>query len=86
MANIGLDKRGYLVNIFLIFPQKHMLWYSLEALRLGEELLINTYNMLSRRNKKNIMWIHPLVCSYAWGIQFLKVNIVNLSSRSHLML
>ena len=23
---IGLDKGGYLVNIFLISPQKHMLW------------------------------------------------------------
>ena len=28
---IGLDKGGYLVNIFLISPRKHMLWYSLEA-------------------------------------------------------
>ena len=24
--NIGLDKGGYLVNIFLISPRKHMLW------------------------------------------------------------
>ena len=23
---IGLDKRGYQVNIFLVSPQKHMLW------------------------------------------------------------
>ena len=47
-GNIGLDKGGYPVNIFLISPQKHMLWvlirststktccgYSLEAPRRG---------------------------------------------------
>ena len=32
---IGLDKRGYQANIFLISPQKHMLWYSLEVPRRG---------------------------------------------------
>ena len=31
--DIGLDKSGYQVNIFLISPQKHMLWSSLEAPR-----------------------------------------------------
>ena len=30
----ALDKRGY-PHIFLISPQKHMLWYSLEAPRRG---------------------------------------------------
>ena len=28
---IGLDKGGYPVNIFLISPRKHILWYSSEA-------------------------------------------------------
>ena len=50
---IGLDKGGYPVNIFLISPQKHMLWYSLEAPRRGAS---NEYpqHMFSWRNKKNI--------------------------------
>ena len=26
IKSIGLDKGGYNVNIFLISPQKHMLW------------------------------------------------------------
>ena len=26
LIHVGLDKGGYLVNIFLISPQKHMLW------------------------------------------------------------
>ena len=50
---IGLDKRGYQVNIFLIFQQKHMLWYSLEAPHRGAS---NKYpqHMFSLKNKKNI--------------------------------
>ena len=48
---------------FLISPQKHMLWYSLEVPRWGAS---NEYpqHMFSRRNKKNIIWISPLICSY----------------------
>ena len=40
-----------------------MLWYSLEAPRRGAS---NEYPqpMFSSRNKKNIMWIPPLICSY----------------------
>ena len=47
----GPDKGGYLVNIF-ISPQKHMLWYSLEAPWQGTS---NEYpqHMFSWRNKKN---------------------------------
>ena len=47
------DKRGYPHNIFLISPQKHMLWYSLEAPRRGAS---NEYpqHMFSWRNKKDI--------------------------------
>ena len=50
---IGLDKSGYQVNIFLISPQKHTLWYSLEAPHRGAS---NEYpqHMFSWRNKKNI--------------------------------
>ena len=50
---IGLDKRGYQVNVLLISPQNHMLWYSLEAPHLGT---FNEYpqHMFSWRNKKNI--------------------------------
>ena len=52
-VNIGLDKGGFPVNIFLISPQKHMLWYSLEAPHRGAS---NEYpqHMFSWRNKKNI--------------------------------
>ena len=41
-----------------------MLWYSLEAPHRGAS---NEYpqHMFSLRNKKNIMWIPPLICSYA---------------------
>ena len=40
-----------------------MLWYSLEAPRRGAS---NEYpqHMFLWRNKKNIMWIPPLVCRY----------------------
>ena len=50
---IGLDKRGYQANGFLISKQKHMLWYSLEAPRQGAS---NEYpqHMFLSRNKKNI--------------------------------
>ena len=52
-------------DIFLISPQKHMLWYSLEAPCRGAS---NEYpqHMFLWRNKKNIMWIPPLICSYGW--------------------
>ena len=54
-------------NIFLISEQKDMLWYSLEAPRRGAS---NEYpqHMFSSRNKKNIMWIPPLIFSYAISI------------------
>ena len=41
-----------------------MLWYSLEAPRRGAS---NEYpqHMFSLRNEKNIMWMPPLMCSYA---------------------
>ena len=53
VQSIGLDKGGYPVNIFLISPRKHMLWYSLEAPRRGAS---NEYpqHIFSWRNKKNI--------------------------------
>ena len=40
-----------------------MLWYSLEAPQQGAS---NEYpqHMFSSRNKKNIMWIPSLICSY----------------------
>ena len=40
-----------------------MLWYSLEAPQRGAS---NEYpqHMFSLRNKKNIMWIPPLICSF----------------------
>ena len=52
-TSIGLDKSGYQVNIFLISPRKHMLWYSLEASHQGTS---NEYpqHMFSWSNKKNI--------------------------------
>ena len=51
--SIGLDKGGYPVNIFLISPQKHVLWYTLEAPHQGAS---NEYSqhMFLWRNEKNI--------------------------------
>ena len=44
-----------------------MLWYSLEAPRQGAS---NEYpqHMFSLRNKKDIMWIPPLICSYGTAV------------------
>ena len=49
---IATDKRGYPHNIFFISPQKHMLWYSLEAPQPGAS---NEYSqhMFLWRNKKD---------------------------------
>ena len=49
----GLDKSGFQVNIFLISPRKHMLWYSLEAPHQGAS---NEYpqHIFLWRNKKDI--------------------------------
>ena len=51
----GLDKSGCHVNIFLISPRKHMLWYSLEAPRQGAS---NEYpqHMFSWRNNKKYQY------------------------------
>ena len=43
---IGLDKGGYPVNIFLISPQKHMLWVLIRS--------ASPHHMFLWRNKKNI--------------------------------
>ena len=53
ILSIGLVNGGYPVNIFIISPQKHMLWYSLEAPRRGAS---NEYpqHMFLWRSKKNI--------------------------------
>ena len=44
-----------------------MLWYSLEAPRRGTS---NEYpqHMFLWRNKKNIMWTPPLICSYEYVV------------------
>ena len=36
---MGPDKSGYQVNIFLIFPQKHMLWVLIRSASLNNCLL-----------------------------------------------
>ena len=41
--NIGLGKSGDQVNIFLITPQKHLLWVSSRSL--AEALLMSTPNI-----------------------------------------
>ena len=56
--DIGLDKSGYSVNIFLISSQKHMLWFSLEATRRGAS---NEYHNIcfhgKIRKKYQYFWI-----------------------------
>ena len=46
---IGLDKSGYQVSIFLISPQKHMLWV----------LLMSTtmYVFMEKKEKYQYFWI-----------------------------
>ena len=41
---IGLDKGGYPVNIFIISPQKHMLWVLIRS-ALARGLLMSTHNV-----------------------------------------
>ena len=56
---IGLDKSGYQVNIFLISPQKHMLWiffrsadeYPQHMFLMRNKKSINTFR-LKKKNKK----------------------------------
>ena len=62
---IAPNKRGIQIYIFLISPQKHMLWYSLEAPRWGAS---NEYpqHMFSWRKKENtkkkIVWKKKKKC------------------------
>ena len=67
-------------DIFLISQWKHTLWYSLEAPRQGTS---NEYpqHMFSLRNKKNIMWIPPLICSYEFLYIILFVSLYYLGNR-----
>ena len=51
--SIGLDKGVYPVNIFLISPQKHVLWYTLEAPHQGASKKYSQH-MFLWRNEKNI--------------------------------
>ena len=51
-----------------------MLWVLIR----GKALLMSTHNMFLWRNKKNIMWIPPLICSYvAVATDALRVNYHN---------
>ena len=59
--DVGLDKSGYQVNIFLISPRKHMLWalirsasneYPQNTFSWGNKENINTFG-LKKNNKKN---------------------------------
>ena len=59
---------------FLLLHENICCGYSLEAPRRGARGASNEYpqHMFSWRNKKNIMWIPPLICSYVpvcsiWG-------------------
>ena len=56
MLNIGLDKAGDPVNIFLISPRKHMLWVLIGSASPPRRGASNEYpqHMFSWRNKKNI--------------------------------
>ena len=44
------------VDIFLVSPWKHMLWVLIRS---------PSQHMFSWRNKKDILWIPPIICSYA---------------------
>ena len=59
-----------------------MLWYSLEAPRRGTS---NEYpqHMFSWINKKNIMWIPSLICSYEDGLKVDSKSIVSKQKCVH---
>ena len=65
---LATDKAIFVIQkmpISFLFLNKNICCgYSLEAPQQGAS---NEYpqHMFSSRNKKNIMWIHPLICSYA---------------------
>ena len=67
-----------IVIFFLILPLKHTLWYALEAPHRGAS---NEYpqHMFSRRNKKNIFPISPLIklflCTCMMQAYYLRENI-----------
>ena len=64
-----------------------MLWVLIRSA--FEALLMSTHNMSSLRNKKIIMWIPPIICSYAfWRYTARQVGQVgpvsHLSTKKHL--
>ena len=69
-TNKALFIRKMLIS-FLFLHENICCGYSLEAPRWGTS---NEYpqHMFLERNKKNIMWIPPLSCSYAFIPKFLK--------------
>ena len=62
-------------DIFLIFPHKHMVWYSLEMPHWGTS---NEYpqHMFPCKNKKNIMKLSPFIWSYALTIGLIKLKCI----------
>ena len=64
---LATDRAFFFIRKMLIsFLYLHEnMWYSLEAPRQGASNEYPQY-MFSWRNKKNIMWIPPLICSYAY--------------------
>ena len=56
-----------------------MLWYSLEAPRRGASIEYPQHMFLSR-NKKNVMWIPPLICSYEYG--YFAFSMENLKKKN----
>ena len=66
-ALFSSEKGAFFIRKMLIsflFLDENMLWYSLEVSQRGAS---NEYpqHMFSLRNRKIIMWIPPLICSYA---------------------
>ena len=77
----GLDKSGYQVNIFHIFPLKHMLWYSIEAPHGGAS---NEYpqHMFSWRKKENIITFGLAKSSLSKAMHMVHGEIRKLSGPS----
>ena len=66
ISSIAQDKRGFLDNIFLIPPQKQMLWYSLEAPHQG---ISNEYPQRVYRGE-----IRKISTHFGWKKQRKKQN------------
>ena len=86
LKNADIRKGAFFIRkmllIYFLFLHKNIWWYSLEVPWLGAS---NEYpqHIFSWRNKTNIMWIPPLICSYGYVCQKMdKYSTLNMIPQS----